>query len=54
MKYFNLNTGGKIPSVGLGAYKAWSEMVENTIFTAIKAGYRHIDCAQLYGNEKEV
>ncbi|KAK1271668.1 Aldo-keto reductase family 4 member C9 [Acorus gramineus] len=54
MKYFNLNTGGKIPSVGLGTYKAWSEMVENTIFTAIKAGYRHIDCARLYGNEKEI
>ncbi|KAK1299525.1 Aldo-keto reductase family 4 member C9 [Acorus calamus] len=36
MKFFNLNTGGKIPSVGLGTYKAWSEMVDNTIFTAIK------------------
>ncbi|CAN6328015.1 unnamed protein product [Urochloa humidicola] len=44
--YFVLNTGAKIPSVGLGTWQADPAVV--------RAGYRHIDCAQAYNNEKEV
>ncbi|OAY77058.1 Aldo-keto reductase family 4 member C10 [Ananas comosus] len=53
-KYFTLNTGAKIPSIGLGTYSAAPNVVGDAVITAVKAGYRHIDCARLYKNEKEV
>ncbi|RLN04723.1 hypothetical protein C2845_PM13G13290 [Panicum miliaceum] len=52
--YFTLNTGARIPSVGLGTYKAGPGVVGDAIAAAVKAGYRHIDCAPLYNNEKEI
>ncbi|CAO2167048.1 unnamed protein product [Urochloa humidicola] len=52
--YFTLNTGARIPSVGLGTYKAGPGVVGDAISAAVKAGYRHIDCAPLYNNEKEI
>ncbi|KAM0991320.1 hypothetical protein ACFX2C_009719 [Malus domestica] len=52
--FFELNTGAKIPSVGLGTYRADTHVVSDVIAAAIKIGYRHIDCAQMYGNEKEI
>ncbi|XP_025809822.1 aldo-keto reductase family 4 member C10-like isoform X1 [Panicum hallii] len=52
--YFVLNTGAKIPSVGLGTWQADSAVVGDAVYAAVKAGYRHIDCAQAYNNEKEV
>ncbi|KAJ1286208.1 hypothetical protein BS78_03G335300 [Paspalum vaginatum] len=52
--YFTLNTGARIPSVGLGTYKAGPSVVADAITAAVKAGYRHIDCAPLYKNEKEI
>ncbi|CAO2182353.1 unnamed protein product [Urochloa humidicola] len=52
--YFTLNTGSRIPSVGLGTYKAGPGVVGDAIAAAVKAGYRHIDCAPLYSNEKEI
>ncbi|XP_062231559.1 NADPH-dependent aldo-keto reductase, chloroplastic-like [Phragmites australis] len=51
---FVLNTGAKIPSVGLGTWQAEPGVVGDAVFAAVKAGYRHIDCSQAYDNEKEV
>ncbi|KAM3404491.1 hypothetical protein ACQJBY_007531 [Aegilops geniculata] len=51
---FVLNTGAGIPSVGLGTWRIGPEVVGDTICAAVKAGYRHIDCAPAYSNEKEV
>ena len=48
-----LNDGASIPALGFGLYKVAPEVTEETIATAIEAGYRHFDTASLYGNERE-
>lgn len=54
MKYLNLANGDSLPAVGLGTWKADPGVVAAAIRTAIEAGYRHIDCAHIYGNEAEI
>jgi diketogulonate reductase-like aldo/keto reductase len=47
-----LNDGNKIPQVGLGTWQVKDQAEFDTAFSsAIKAGYRHFDTAQAYGNE---
>jgi len=43
-----------MPLVGLGLWKSDKGGVETVVYEAIKAGYRHLDGACDYGNEKEV
>ncbi|CAE7624395.1 XYL1 [Symbiodinium pilosum] len=43
-----------MPAVGLGCWKAEKGVTEEVVYNAIKVGYRHIDSAADYGNEKEV
>ena len=46
-------SAGRIPAVGFGCWKVDKEKAESLIETVIKTGYRHIDGACDYGNEKE-
>ena len=49
-----LASGQIMPYVGLGTWKIGKDIVAKTVEDAIVLGYRHIDCACDYGNEKEV
>ncbi|WP_028355308.1 aldo/keto reductase [Bordetella petrii] len=46
--------GATIPALGLGVFRMASEDTVRMVRTALQLGYRHIDTAQIYGNEAEV
>ena len=55
--YRTLYTGAKIPAVGLGTYgsdRFTANEIAEAVLGAAKIGYRHFDCAAVYGNEKEI
>ncbi|RKO88374.1 aldehyde reductase [Blyttiomyces helicus] len=54
MSSFKLSSGHSIPAIGLGTWQSKAGEVATAIRAAIEAGYRHIDGAAIYGNEKEI
>ena len=54
-KYFELKNGVKIPNIGFGTWRVpESELCVESVLTALDCGYRHIDTAFFYKNEKSV
>lgn len=49
-----MNDGNSIPQVGLGVWQTPPEDTERAVATALEAGYRHVDTAAAYQNEREV
>jgi 2,5-diketo-D-gluconate reductase A len=49
-----LNNGRSIPQFGFGVFQVKPADTVEAVSTALKTGYRHIDTAEMYGNEKEV
>ena len=50
----NLNDGNTIPQLGFGVFQIGPEETAQAVSSALEIGYRHIDTAEMYGNEKEV
>ena len=53
-KTHTLNTGDKIPAIGLGTWQMDGDSVYYGVKLAVEMGYRHIDCAHIYGNEAQI
>jgi 2,5-diketo-D-gluconate reductase A len=49
-----LNNGVEIPQLGFGVFQVKPEETVEAVRNALDVGYRHIDTAEMYGNEKEV
>src|SRR3954469_14656151 len=49
-----LNNGVEIPQLGFGVYQVKPEETADAVRTALEVGYRHIDTAEMYGNEEGV
>lgn len=49
-----LNNGIEMPILGIGTYTLSSEQAENSVYWALRDGYRLIDTARIYGNEEGV
>lgn len=54
MKTITLNNGVNVPELGFGTWCIDDDKAAEAVRTAIKVGYRHIDTAQAYGNERGV
>lgn len=53
-KTATLNTGHKIPLLGYGTWQSSPGEVSTGVYEALKAGYKHLDLAKVYGNQAEV
>ncbi|KAI8130796.1 hypothetical protein FF38_12565 [Lucilia cuprina] len=53
-KFLTFNNGVKMPALGIGTWQAPDDEVELAINLALEAGYRHIDTAPVYMNEKTI
>ncbi len=51
---YTLNNGNKIPKLGLGTWFIDDDQAAEAVRAAVKAGYRNVDTAQAYGNERGV
>src|SRR3954447_16442628 len=49
-----LNNGVEVPALGLGVFQTPADETRDAVAAALDAGYRHIDTAAAYGNEREV
>jgi 2,5-diketo-D-gluconate reductase A len=49
-----LNDGAHIPQLGFGVFQIPAQDTASAVKAALEAGYRHIDTAEMYGNEREV
>ncbi len=49
-----LNNGVELPALGLGVFQTPPDETRDAVRAALDAGYRHIDTAAAYGNEREV
>ena len=49
-----LNDGNTIPQLGFGVYQIEPENTAKAVSEALRIGYRHVDTAEMYGNEREV
>ena len=54
MMNLTLNSGVEMPALGLGVFQTPPEETRTAVEAALSAGYRHIDTAAAYGNEREV
>lgn len=54
MKTLKFNNGDEMAAIGLGTWKSKPGEVKKAVITALEAGYKHLDCAAIYGNEKEI
>ena len=54
MEYLTLHNGVQMPLVGFGTFMLGGETCKTAVAAAIESGYRMIDTAEAYGNEKEV
>jgi diketogulonate reductase-like aldo/keto reductase len=49
-----LNNGVEMPPIGLGVFQSPPDETRGAVAAALDIGYRHIDTAAAYGNEREV
>jgi alcohol dehydrogenase (NADP+) len=54
MKTLAFKNKDQMAAIGLGTWKSKPGEVKKAVITALESGYKHIDCASIYGNEKEI